>query len=136
MVNSPKAPHPTDVEVGVKIKIRRRMIGMSQMKLGEALGVTFQQVQKYEKGLNRVGASRLSMVANALGVPVSYFFTVRGEELALTGGTSPGGELIGFIATDEGQSLNLAFTRISSSSVRKRVVNLVKALADIQGVET
>lgn len=70
----PKQPNQIDIEVGNKIRLRRRLTGMSQTALGTALGITFQQVQKYEKGTNRVGASRLSDMARILGVPVSYFF--------------------------------------------------------------
>ena len=74
MVVHPKQPNQIDIDVGNKIRLRRRLTGMSQTALGTALGITFQQVQKYEKGTNRVGASRLSDMARILGVPVSYFF--------------------------------------------------------------
>ena len=74
MANNKKQPNPIDIHVGSRIRLRRTMLGMSQEKLGEALGITFQQVQKYEKGTNRVGASRLQNIAAILGVPVSFFF--------------------------------------------------------------
>ena len=69
-----KAPNPTDKHVGARVRMRRMMLGMSQEKLGDALGLTFQQVQKYEKGANRIGASRLQQIAHILQVPVSFFF--------------------------------------------------------------
>src|ERR1041384_7946973 len=69
-----KKPNPTDVHVGSRIRLRRNMLGMSQEKLGETLGITFQQIQKYEKGTNRVGASRLQAISEVLAVPVAFFF--------------------------------------------------------------
>ena len=78
-----KKPNPTDMHVGSRIRLRRNMLGMSQEKLGESLGITFQQIQKYEKGTNRVGASRLQAIANILGVPVAFFFEdLPGHETA------------------------------------------------------
>jgi len=125
----PKTPNPIDVEVGAKIRARRRVIGMSQVKLGEALGVTFQQVQKYEKGLNCVGASRLSKVADILGVPVSYFFKDQ-KHPSSDDDSNGGNELTRFIGTEEGRALNQAFIGISSASLRKRIINLVRSVAD------
>src|SRR5215831_229867 len=79
-------PNPTDVHVGSRVRLRRTLLGMSQEKLGEAIGLTFQQVQKYERGANRVGASRLFDLSRVLDVPVSYFF----EEMeASVADTSP-----------------------------------------------
>ncbi len=125
-----KAPNPVDIEVGARIRTQRRILGMSQSKLAEALGVTFQQVQKYEKGTNRVGASRLQHMATILNVPVSYFFS--GEHTSTSDGAlpNPGNEITEFLVTTEGLDLNRAFVRISSGLVRKRVVGLVKSLAD------
>src|SRR6476646_12124434 len=78
-----KKPNPTDIHVGSRIRMRRNMLGMSQEKLGENLGITFQQIQKYEKGTNRVGASRLQAIASILGVPVAFFFEdAPGQEAA------------------------------------------------------
>ena len=74
MPENKKKPNPIDTHVGSRIRLRRNMLGMSQEKLGESLGITFQQIQKYEKGTNRVGASRLQAIANILDVPVSFFF--------------------------------------------------------------
>lgn len=123
-----KAPDPIDVEVGAKIKARRRLLGMSQDTLAARLGVTFQQIQKYEKGTNRVSASRLVVIANTLGLPPSYFFrTEAGEAGFETPAAAP--ELVSFIETNEGRDLNVAFARISSTTTRRKIVGLVTALA-------
>lgn len=74
MIENKKKPNPIDIHVGSRIRLRRTMLGMSQEKLGESLGITFQQIQKYEKGTNRVGASRLQNISQILNVPVSFFF--------------------------------------------------------------
>lgn len=123
-----KIPDPIDVEVGGKIKAQRRLAGMSQNTLADRLGVTFQQIQKYEKGTNRVSSSRLAMIAETFGVPPAYFFpgsTVDPGQAA----TAAAPELVGFIETNEGRDLNLAFARISSKTMRRKVVGLVTALA-------
>lgn len=115
--------------------MRRMLIGMSQEKLGEALGLTFQQIQKYEKGANRISASRLQQISEALGIPLAYFF--KGAPVS-DGAAQPGlaeaapeeGHVSDFVMTAEGLSLNRAFTRISDPKVRKRIVELVAALAE------
>jgi transcriptional regulator with XRE-family HTH domain len=84
-----KAPNPTDKHVGARVRMRRMMLSMSQEKLGDALGLTFQQVQKYEKGANRIGASRLQQIAHILQVPVSFFFDGRRTRSSRWGGSSP-----------------------------------------------
>jgi transcriptional regulator with XRE-family HTH domain len=112
------------------------LIGMSQEKLGELLGLTFQQVQKYEKGVNRIGAGRLYQVAHILGVPVSYFYEGVVERLPddcsrpEANGAPP---VIEFLSSGEGLQLSLAFMRIRDSKVRRRVLDLVKSLADGEG---
>lgn len=128
-----KKPNPTDVHVGSRIRLRRNMLGMSQEKLGENLGITFQQIQKYEKGTNRVGASRLQAIANILAVPVAFFF----EDLPGDQGTANRGFAedpsaafaIDFCTSAEGLQLNRAFVRISDLKVRRRIIELVKSLA-------
>src|SRR6187455_1914404 len=86
-----KTPNPTDKHVGSRVRMRRMMLGMSQEKLGDALGLTFQQVQKYEKGTNRIGASRLQQISEVLQVPVSFFFEgVPNATAAATGATDSG----------------------------------------------
>ena len=132
MAENKKKPNPIDVHVGSRIRLRRNMQGMSQEKLGELLGITFQQIQKYEKGSNRVGASRLQAISSILGVPVAFFF-----EDAPTDGTPTGfGESAGtnyvvdFLSSPEGLQLNRAFVRIQDPKVRRKILDLVKTLAD------
>jgi transcriptional regulator with XRE-family HTH domain len=127
-----KSPNPTDIHVGSRIRMRRNILGMSQEKLGESLGITFQQIQKYEKGTNRVGASRLQAIASILDVPVAFFFAeVPGRESALDGLSEGDGSrfVIDFVNSGEGLQLNRAFARIADAKVRRKVVELVKALA-------
>ena len=123
-----KIPDPIDVEVGGKIKAQRRLVGMSQDTLAARLGVTFQQIQKYEKGANRVSSSRLAMIAETFGVPPAYFFPGADVEPGQTVSASAP-ELVSFIATNEGRELNIAFARITSKTMRRKVVGLVTALA-------
>ena len=130
-----KQANPIDAQVGNRVRLRRMLVGMSQEKLGEMLGLTFQQVQKYEKGVNRIGAGRLFEVANILGVPVSYFYEDvtdhHNEHSRLNEKASP--PVMQFLASGEGLQLALAFMRIKESRVRKRVIDLVKTLADGEG---
>ncbi|BBF92690.1 helix-turn-helix domain-containing protein [Blastochloris tepida] len=129
---SAKSPNPTDKHVGARVRMRRMMIGMSQEKLGDALGITFQQVQKYEKGTNRIGASRLQQIAKTLGVSVSFFFEGApdiGDAGGFADGPSPA-YVAEFLASSEGLALTRAFTRIKSPNVRRRVVDLIEELAD------
>ncbi|MDR6671229.1 helix-turn-helix transcriptional regulator [Rhizobium sp. 1399] len=123
------APNPIDIEVGSKIKAQRRMRGMSQGTLAGTLGISFQQVQKYEKGDNRVSASRLAAIATIFEMPVSYFFEGPASE-ALGDPDHTAGELVRFIETKEGRDLNLAFAQITSHSLRKRIVSVIKAIAE------
>jgi len=128
-----KKPNPTDIHVGSRIRMRRNMLGMSQEKLGENLGITFQQIQKYEKGTNRVGASRLQAIASILDVPVSFFFAdAPGSESLQPSGLSEGKAanfVVDFVNSGEGLQLNRAFARITDVKVRRRIIDLVKALA-------
>jgi transcriptional regulator with XRE-family HTH domain len=130
-----KQANPIDAQVGNRVRLRRMLVGMSQEKLGEMLGLTFQQVQKYEKGVNRIGAGRLYQVASILGVPVSYFYedvTERqNEHPPANQNASP--PVMEFLSSGEGLQLALAFMRIKESKVRRRVVDLVKTLADGDG---
>jgi transcriptional regulator with XRE-family HTH domain len=132
---SKKSPNPIDVHVGSRVRLRRMMLGMSQEKLGEHLGITFQQIQKYEKGTNRIGASRLQAIARVMGVPVSFFFedapmidpdANKSKGFEDAGTTS---YVVDFLSSAEGLSLNKAFVRIKDVKVRRKVVELVKALA-------
>ncbi|ANP88090.1 helix-turn-helix domain-containing protein [Rhizobium leguminosarum] len=132
MIENKKKPNPIDIHVGSRIRLRRTMLGMSQEKLGESLGITFQQIQKYEKGTNRVGASRLQNISNILNVPVSFFFEdAPGEHSSASGGmeASSSNYVVDFLSSSEGLQLNRAFVKISDPKVRRKVVELVKALA-------
>jgi transcriptional regulator with XRE-family HTH domain len=127
-----KAPNPIDKHVGSRVRMRRVLIGMSQEKLGEALGLTFQQVQKYEKGTNRIGASRLQQISTILAVPVSFFFDGAPGGDAVKSGLSDSASsafVVDFLSTTEGLQLNKAFVRIKDPKVRRRVVDLVAALS-------
>ena len=129
-----KAPNPTDRHVGSRVRMRRMMLAMSQEKLGNALGLTFQQVQKYEKGTNRIGASRLQQIAHILQVPVSFFFegapsvgaAIRAE--GLSEAPSPA-YVSDFLATADGLALTKAFMKIGDSKLRRRIVDLVEQIA-------
>lgn len=131
-MSSKKAPNPIDVHVGSRVRLRRMMLGMSQEKLGESLGITFQQIQKYEKGTNRIGASRLQHIATILKVPVAFFFEDAPgtpDEANGFGEAKPASYVVDFLSSSEGLSLNKAFVRIEDAKVRRRVVDLVRALA-------
>jgi transcriptional regulator with XRE-family HTH domain len=133
---SVKAPNPVDKYVGSRVRMRRIMLGMSQEKLGEALGLTFQQVQKYEKGTNRVGASRLQQISEILQVPVSFLFdggpSGGGSANGFSEGSSPT-YVSDFLATSEGLALTRAFTRIADSKLRRSIVELVEQIAAREG---
>ena len=134
-------PSPVDVHVGARIRLRRTLMGMSQERLGDALGLTFQQVQKYERGVNRVGASRLFDLSRILDVPISFFYDNMPEPLG--NGTAPlqssraitgFAELQAGFGQDEPQNsretleLVRAYYRINDPSVRKRVFDLMKSM--------
>lgn len=124
-----------DVHVGSRVRLRRMVLGMSQEKLGEQLGLTFQQVQKYEKGVNRIGAGRLFDLSHVLGVPIQFFYEDAPSyhsENESHGSFSERGEndIVDFIATREGLELNKAFVRISDARVRRSLVELIRSLAD------
>lgn len=130
-----KKPNPVDVHVGSRVRLRRMLLGMSQEKLGDQLGLTFQQVQKYEKGINRIGASRLFQLSKILEVNVQFFFDeVAAEENAGTasGFAEGGGDGLVFelLNSREGLELNRAFAKISNPRVRRRVIELVRSISD------
>jgi transcriptional regulator with XRE-family HTH domain len=129
-----KAPNPIDKHVGSRVRMRRMMLGMSQEKLGDALALTFQQVQKYEKGTNRIGASRLQQISHILQVPVAFFF--EGAPHLAEGAavehleTAPSPTYVSdFLATSDGLSLTKAFMRIPDPKLRRRIVDLVQQIA-------
>lgn len=133
-----KTPDPIDRHVGSRVRMQRILMKMSQEKLGDALGLTFQQVQKYEKGLNRIGASRLQQISKTLQVPPSFFFD--GAPSLNGNGNGNGADgfaeesssqyVVDFLSTAEGLHLNRAFARIKDPKLRKRVLDLVTTLAD------
>ena len=131
-----KSPNPIDKHVGSRVRMRRVLIGMSQERLGGALGLTFQQVQKYEKGTNRIGASRLQQIAGVLSVPPAFFFEdmPNSDGAPETGFAEEGaGSVVDFLSTAEGLALNKAFVRIRETRIRKKIIDLVTALADGEG---
>ncbi len=132
-------PSPIDVHVGTRIRLRRTLLGMSQERLGEALGLTFQQVQKYERGVNRVGASRLFDLSRVLDVPISFFFDDMPETLAGSFGAQPNRRAAGLPEAGGGfpddtlnrrETLELvrAYYRITDPNVRKRMFDLIKSM--------
>jgi len=126
-----KQANPIDAQVGNRVRLRRMLIGMSQERLGELLGLTFQQVQKYEKGVNRIGAGRLFEVSRILGVNIDYFY--EGVNNQLAGGFADSASsppVMEFVSSGEGLQLSLAFMKIKDPKLRKRVLELVKQLSD------
>lgn len=139
-------PSPIDVHVGSRIRLRRTLLGMSQEHLGDALGITFQQVQKYERGVNRVGASRLFDMSRILDVPIAYFFEDLSSDLSETELSGPRGHNYGFSEVQEPFSIGSepslgdqmrnretmelvrAYYRITDPAMRKRMFDLVKSL--------
>ncbi len=130
-----KRPHPIDVHVGGRVRLRRTMLGMSQDKLAESLGLTFQQIQKYEKGVNRIGASRVFEISRILGVPIQFLYD---DYNAATGrsygfaeaGADDGAAMMELLNTPEGVQLCKHFASIADPKIRKRVLELVKSLSD------
>lgn len=128
-------PNPVDIHVGSRVRLRRTLLGMSQEKLGTAVGLTFQQIQKYERGANRIGSSRLFQFAQVLDVPVSFFFDDMPEEIARS---QPGASLNASESFQQDQfarretlELVRAYYKIRNSNVRKRVFELTKAVAGV-----
>jgi transcriptional regulator with XRE-family HTH domain len=127
-----KAPNPIDKHVGSRVRMRRLVLGMTQEKLSDGLGLTFQQVQKYEKGTNRIGASRLQHIAHILQVPVPFFFEgvpdLPGQPEGIGDVPSPD-YVVDFLATTDGLALTKAFMRIKQPRLRRRIVALVEEIA-------
>ena len=127
-----KPPNPVDRHVGSRVRMRRIMLGMSQEKLGEGLGLTFQQIQKYEKGTNRIGASRIQQISEILQVPVSFLFEGSpGISAAEHFSAAPSPTYISdFLATSEGLALVRAFTRIPEIKLRRAIVGMVELIGE------
>jgi transcriptional regulator with XRE-family HTH domain len=135
-----RRPNPIDAHVGSRVRLRRMLLGISQEKLGERLGLTFQQVQKYEKGVNRIGASRLFDLSTVLGVPISFFYedAPAGESrvqafpgFAETTQNNADSNILEFLATREGLELNKAFARIQDVKTRRAIIELVRTLGGL-----
>ncbi|ALN71270.1 MULTISPECIES: helix-turn-helix domain-containing protein [unclassified Aureimonas] len=134
MADVKKIPNPVDVHVGARLRLRRTSVGMSQEKLGEHLGITFQQIQKYEKGTNRIGASRLQNISEVLSVPVAFFFDgLDNPPATVNGMQEPPKEFVhdGYNSSETLQ-LTRAFARIADPKVRRRVLDLVRSLGSLE----
>ena len=127
--NLQKIPEYTDVYVGTKIRTQRKSLGISQSSLAAALGISFQQVQKYESGVNRVGSSRLSDISKFLGVGICFFFNEASTGESVQKGDRAD-DIQDFIATTDGMALNTNFALIKDDAVRKAIVALVRAVSD------
>jgi len=133
MAEQKKKPNPIDVHVGSRVKLSRSMKGWTQEKLGDSIGVTFQQIQKYEKGANRISASKLQQIADLLNIPVAFFF----EDAPLDKKSTPSGLaesnssafVMDFLSSSEGLKLNRAFQQIEDPKIREKVIELVQAIA-------
>ncbi|MCP4934921.1 MAG: helix-turn-helix transcriptional regulator [bacterium] len=136
MTVTTKKPNPIDIHVGSRVRLRRMLLSMSQEKLGDQMGLTFQQIQKYEKGTNRIGASRLHHISQILEVPVQFFFDdaplAAGQATGMGGMSEPKMEnfVYEFISTRDGLELIRAFVSIHDPKVRKRIVDLVRTLSN------
>ncbi len=130
--NLKKNPNPVDIYVGRRVRLRRMLVGLSQEKLGISMGLTFQQIQKYEKGVNRIGASRLFRLSEVLEVPVQFFFDgiPASEDAVGSGMAEPKQEtfLYEFLNTRDGLELNRAFVKVTDADIRKSVIDLVRSL--------
>jgi len=125
-------PHPVDRHVGLHIRMRRKALGISQERLAEALGLTFQQVQKYERGANRVSASKLWEIARALQTTVAYFYDGLDEEAVTPGRGFMATNAQQFLLTPEGMELAATFPRVRRPGLRRKVLDLVRAMADME----
>ncbi|ESQ82338.1 Cro/Cl family transcriptional regulator [Asticcacaulis sp. AC466] len=124
-----KAPDPVDIHVGARVRMRRKSLGLSQEALAERIGLTFQQVQKYERGSNRISCSKLYAIASVLKAPAPYFFEGIDEEIVAAEGVETETAVAGFLLTTEGFALARAFPRIPSAILRRRLLSLVETLS-------
>ncbi|MGY5789801.1 helix-turn-helix domain-containing protein len=131
-----KTPNAIDTYVGSRVRMRRQLLGLSQERLADQIGVTFQQVQKYEKGLNRIGASRLQRIAEVLSTSPSFFFQQNESEPVRLVETNVAADPVAeFLHSKEGLALNRAFLKITDTQLREKIVALVKAMAQAQAQE-
>jgi len=130
-MDEPSAPHPVDVHVGSRVRFRRHVMGMSQTELGEQIGVTFQQIQKYERGTNRISASRLFMIANILNAPIEFFFAGLDANAGVDGATAQSADqekVSTLLQSSDGVSMASAFSNIPNAGVRKNLLNLTRSI--------
>ena len=132
---SARLPNPIDVHVGARVRLRRFLLGMSQGRLADQLGVTFQQVQKYEKGTNRISASRLQAISDVFRVPPSFFFQDDDSAMPSAGAGHETGDVSTFVSSKEGLDLNRAFLKIEDPAVRKSIIQLATALSKASAAE-
>jgi transcriptional regulator with XRE-family HTH domain len=125
-----RSPNPIDQHVGLRIRLRRKELGVSQEKLAEAIGLTFQQVQKYERAANRVSASKLFEMAQALQTSISYFYEGLSDTAVAHSGASAAPQYHAFLLTPEGMELATIFPKIKRGRVRRRILDLVRAMVD------
>jgi transcriptional regulator with XRE-family HTH domain len=133
MTDTQRSPNPVDLHVGGRVRMRRRLLSISQERLAEALGLTFQQVQKYERGANRISASKLYEIARFLSSPIAYFFEGLSDPTAAGPGVAEDGPeqfVHDFLMTPEGLELAATFPKINRPRVRRRVLELVRSLAE------
>lgn len=130
-----RSPNPVDRHVGLRIRLRRKELGVSQEKLAEAIGLTFQQVQKYERAANRVSASKLWEVSRALSTNIAYFYEGLPDFVAPVGADAPRDAMQEFLMTSEGIELATIFPQIPRGKVRRRILDLVRALAGEEDVD-
>ncbi len=131
-----RSPHAIDRHVGNRVRMRRKMQGMTREKLGDALGLTFQQVQKYEKGTNRIGAGRLQQIASIQQVPISFFFEgAPGSSSSVLEDGPSSAYVSDFYATSDGLALTKAYMHIENAKLRRSIVALVKQIAGEDGPE-
>ena len=135
--HAPRSPNPIDIHVGTRVRLRRQVMKMSQEKLGDQLGVTFQQVQKYERGANRVGASRLWKMSQVMEVPVGFFFDGLDQIGAVTEFAEDDQMPIvyDFINSTDGVSLAKAVSQIKNKAVRRQILELARSLAKDAGAD-
>lgn len=132
--SKPSGPHPIDIHVGARVKLRRMILGMSQEALGTALGLTFQQIQKYEKGVNRIGASRMYEIARLLQVPVQFFYDDYDAEPFAGGFAEEAEPVMEMVRSQEGVQLCRYFAGIKDPDVKKRVLDLVRSIAETENI--
>jgi transcriptional regulator with XRE-family HTH domain len=128
-----KPPNPIDTHVGARVRMRRVEVDMPQQILGGHLGLTFQQIQKYEKGMNRIGASRLQQIGKILKVPVAFFFEGAPEGWEGAGGDRTPNAFLNLLGTRDGQALVMSFAKIEDVTLRRSIVDLVGRLACLGG---